>query len=107
MKKILKNKALQSILAALLCIIVGVLVGYVVLLLIEPKGANDAIAGVLKNFFARKSTALRLKELGNTLVKTMPLILCSLSVLFAYKVGLFNIGAAGLRARCLPRSPVF
>jgi len=95
MKKILKNRALQSILAALLCIVIGVFVGYIVLLLIEPKGANAAITGVLKNFFVRKSSGLRLKELGNTLVKTMPLILCSLSVLFAYKVGLFNIGAAG------------
>ena len=95
MKKFLKNKAVQSILAALACIIVGVFVGYIVLLLIEPRGANAAITGVLKNFFARKSSGLRLKEFGNTLVKTMPLILCSMSVLFAYKVGLFNIGAAG------------
>ena len=39
--------------------------------------------------------ATRLKYLGNTLVKTAPLLMCSLSVLFAYKVGLFNIGAAG------------
>jgi simple sugar transport system permease protein len=29
------------------------------------------------------------------LLKTAPLLMCSLSVLFAYKVGLFNIGAAG------------
>jgi simple sugar transport system permease protein len=28
-------------------------------------------------------------------VKTAPLLMCSLSVLFAYKVGLFNIGVAG------------
>ena len=28
-------------------------------------------------------------------MKTAPLLMCSLSVLFAYKVGLFNIGAAG------------
>ena len=36
-----------------------------------------------------------MKYLGNTLVKTAPLLMCSLSILFAYKVGLFNIGAAG------------
>lgn len=36
-----------------------------------------------------------MKYLGNTLVKTAPLLMCGLSVLFAYKVGLFNIGAAG------------
>ena len=28
-------------------------------------------------------------------IKTAPLLMCSLSVLFSYKVGLFNIGAAG------------
>ena len=37
----------------------------------------------------------QLKYFGNTLVKTAPLLMCALSVLFAYKVGLFNIGAAG------------
>ena len=36
-----------------------------------------------------------MKYCGTTLVKASALLLCSLSVLFAYKVGLFNIGAAG------------
>lgn len=36
-----------------------------------------------------------MKQFANTLVKTAPLIMCSLSILFAYKTGLFNIGAAG------------
>ena len=41
------------------------------------------------------SKPAQLKYLGNTLVKTAPLLMCSLSVLFANKAGLFNIGAAG------------
>ena len=36
-----------------------------------------------------------MKYMGTTLVKASALLMCSLSVLFAYKVGLFNIGAAG------------
>ena len=36
-----------------------------------------------------------MKYFGNTLVKTAPLLLCALSICFCYKVGLFNIGAAG------------
>ena len=36
-----------------------------------------------------------MKYLGQTLVRTAPLLMCALSVLFAYKVGMFNIGAAG------------
>ena len=49
----------------------------------------------MKNFLTYSSANARLKYLGNTLVRTAPLVMCSLSVLFAYKVGLFNIGAAG------------
>ncbi len=40
-----------------------------------------------------------MKYFGNTLVRTAPLLMCSLSILFAYKAGLFNIGAAGQYAR--------
>ena len=85
----------RSFLAAVLCIVIGLLIGFIVLLLIEPKGAGKAIETILKNYFTRNNPALRLKGFGNTLVKTSPLILCSLSILFAYKAGLFNIGAAG------------
>ena len=91
----LKNGAVQSLLASVLCIIIGLLVGYVVLLFINPAGAWDAIITVIKNFFYYPSGPAALKYFGSTLVKTAPLIMCSLSVLFAYKVGLFNIGAAG------------
>ena len=92
---LLRNSAVQSLLTSLLCILLGLLIGYIVLLIINPAGAGEAILAVIKNFFTRKSVPLRLKNLANTLVKTAPLLLCGLSVLFAYKVGLFNIGAAG------------
>ena len=95
MKKFLRNPAVQSLLASLLCILVGMLVGYIVLLFINPAGAWDAILTVIKNFFYYPSHAAVMKYFGNTLVKTAPLLMCGLSVLFAYKVGLFNIGAAG------------
>ena len=60
-----------------------------------PQGAGESILNVIKNFFTWSGPASQLKQFGNTLAKTMPLILCSLSILFSYKVGLFNIGAAG------------
>ena len=95
MKKILKNQAVQSLLASLLCILAGPLIGYIVLLFINPAGAWEAIVTVVKNFFYYPSKAAVVKYFGSTLVKTAPLLMCGLSVLFAYKVGLFNIGAAG------------
>lgn len=93
--RILRNNGVQTILASLLCILLGLLVGYLVLLIINPKGAGGAIAAILKNFLYYPSAVAAKKYLGTTLVKASALLLCSLSVLFAYKVGLFNIGAAG------------
>ena len=94
-KNLLKNDAVQSLLASLGCIVFGLLVGYIVLLFIQPKGAGKAILTIIENFFTYNRTETQMKYLGSTLVKTAPLLMCSLSILFAYKVGLFNIGAAG------------
>ena len=95
MRKVLKNESIQAFLAAVLCILMGLLIGYIVLLFINPSGAGESILNIIKNFFTWGRPASRLKQLGNTLAKSMPLILCSLSILFSYKVGLFNIGTAG------------
>ena len=94
-KNILKNPGVQSLLTSLLCILLGLFIGYLVLLLINPTGAWGAITNVMKNFLTYSSAKAQLKYLGNTLVRTAPLLMCSRSVLFVYKVGLFNIGAAG------------
>ena len=94
-KNILKNDGVQSLLASLLCVLLGLLIGFVVLLFINPSGAGEAILAVIKNFLNYSKAATQAKYLGNTLVKTAPLLMCALSILFAYKVGLFNIGAAG------------
>ncbi|MBQ3428556.1 MAG: ABC transporter permease [Mogibacterium sp.] len=92
---LIKNPSFQSILTSLLCIILGLLIGYIVLLLINPSGAGEAIKTILLNFLSRSSHAARMKALGNTLAKTAPLLMCALSICFCYKVGLFNIGAPG------------
>ena len=94
-KNLLKNNGIQSLLASLLCVVLGMLIGYIVLLFINPAGAGEAIATVMKNFLTYSRPDTQMKYLGNTLVKTAPLLMCALAILFAYKVGLFNIGAAG------------
>ena len=93
--KFMKKPAVQTILASLICILLGLFVGFLVLLAINPSGAGQAIIEIIKNFFHYSRQSLQLKAFGNTLAKTTPLLLCSLSIIFAYKVGLFNIGAAG------------
>ena len=92
---LMRRPMVQTLIASVICILLGLLVGYVALLIINPAGATDAIISVLKNFWAYSKPEKQLKNFGVTLVTTAPLLMCSLSVLFAYKVGLFNIGAAG------------
>ena len=92
---LLRKPAVQTVLSSLVCILLGMLIGFIALLIINPAGAWDALMDIVKNFWNYSKPTTQMKSLGNTLVKTAPLVMCSLSVLFAYKVGLFNIGAAG------------
>ena len=94
-KNLLKRDGVQSLIASLLCVVLGLLIGYIVLLIINPAGAGEAITTVIKNFLTYKKPETQMKYFGNTLVRTAPLLMCSLSILFAYKAGLFNIGTAG------------
>ncbi|MCR5686871.1 MAG: ABC transporter permease [Lachnospiraceae bacterium] len=91
----LEKDAIQSVIAALLCIILGLFIGYIALLIINPSGATEAIVTILKNYFTYPSSSAAMKYLGNTLVKAAPLLMCALSIQFCYQTGLFNIGAAG------------
>ena len=94
-ESIFKNAGFQSILAAILCIVIGLFIGFLVLLAINPAGAGEAIVTIMRNFLNYPTRPAQMKYLGNTLVKTAPLLMCALSINFCYKVGLFNIGAAG------------
>ncbi len=94
-KPFLARDGVQTVLSSLICILFGLLVGYIVLLFINPAGATEAMLAIIKNFLFFPRPAVALEYFGSTLVKTAPLLMCTLSVLFAYKVGLFNIGASG------------
>ncbi len=94
-KNILANGSVQTLIASLFCIFLGLVVGYIVLFMINSAGAGRAIAAILKNFLYFPRPEVALEYFGSTLAKTAPLLMCTLSVLFAYKAGLFNIGASG------------
>ena len=94
-KGFLEIAGVQTVIASLVCIILGLLVGYIVLLCINPSEAWSAMSAILKNFLYFPRPEVALEYFGSTLAKTAPLLMCTLSILFAYKVGLFNIGASG------------
>lgn len=94
-KSFLEHTGVQTVAASLICIILGLLVGFIVLLFINPAGAGRALLAILQNFLYFPRPEVALEYFGSTLAKTAPLLMCTLSILFAYKVGLFNIGASG------------
>ena len=90
-----RRPGVQTFLSSIICVILGLLLGYIILLLINAKGASAGIVTLLKNYMNYPTRPAQMKYLGNTLVKMAPLLMCALSVCFCYKAGLFNIGAAG------------
>lgn len=92
----MRRPGVQTLIASILCAVLGIVIGFLILLAINPSHAGEGIWAILKNFFKyNNNTTTMLYYLGSTLVKSLPLILCAEAILFAYKAGLFNIGAAG------------
>jgi len=94
-KAFLNSNSFRSIASAVLCAIVGIIVGFIILLIINAEHAPKAISVILKNFMYYKRPKMQHYYFGQTLVKSVPLILCGISVLFAYQSGMFNIGIGG------------
>ncbi|MDO4193830.1 MAG: ABC transporter permease [Erysipelotrichaceae bacterium] len=90
-----RRPGVQTFLSSIICVVFGLLLGYIILLLINAKGASAGIVTLLKNYMNYPTRPAQMKYLGNTLVKMAPLLMCALSICFCYKAGLFNIGAAG------------
>lgn len=86
MKKLGQNQGVISILASVTSIIIGLLFGFVLLLILNAKNAPAGMANMLTN---------GIKSIGNVLYTATPLIMVGLAVGFAFKVGLFDIGASG------------
>ncbi len=86
----LRSYRLLQIYASLLAIVAGLLVGLLILLFINPSQAFPAFNSMLFAGFRRGLTSF-----GNVIYFATPIILTGLSVGFAFKTGLFNIGATG------------
>ncbi|MCL2609532.1 MAG: hypothetical protein FWD94_06495, partial [Treponema sp.] len=94
--KLLSAFSGSDALVSLAVVALGFLVATVILLCIgrNPAGMYQAILQVLTGFDARRGT-WNARHVGEWLVVSSPLILCGLSMGFAARSGLFNIGAEG------------
>ena len=92
----------RAVLSSLICIVVGLLAGFVVLLLLavfsDYVPISDAFAGImyiLGGPFSSGTISDILFNLGDMILEATPLLMTGLSVAVAFKTGLFNIGAPG------------
>ena len=100
-----------SLLASLTCILVGLVIGFVVLLVLGwitlaqdgnsltfgqmlTKTWNSGFKAILSGGFYSTANAMGM-GVRTEILQAAPLVMTGLSVAFAFKTGLFNIGAAG------------
>lgn len=91
------NKGKTNTLVPFLAIIAGVLIGCILLILTGKNPIilfQELLKGLIGIDLAR-GKYFQLRYIGELLVASMPLILTGLAIAFAYRTGLFNIGAEG------------
>lgn len=86
---LLRTEGFASFSSSLIAIFVGLLFGFIILLVSNPGQALSGFFAILGGGFAN------MKNLGQVLYFATPLIMTGLSVGFANRTGLFNIGASG------------
>jgi simple sugar transport system permease protein len=106
---LLKKEGVKSVLASIISILIGLIIGSLLILVVGIVDKNLSLAtaweGIRLVFFGIFSTGrsaagsltwgFNPQNIGNMLFRAIPLILTGLSVAVAFKTGLFNIGAPG------------
>ncbi len=93
MKKInnfLRGSSGNSVLSSVTAIVIGLLFGFVILLLSNPSQAVNGFVTILSGGFAGG-----MRGVGNVFYYAVPVMMTGLGVAFAFKTGLFNIGGPG------------
>ncbi|MEI0580211.1 ABC transporter permease [Brachyspira pilosicoli] len=87
---VLEKEGFVNIFSSFLAIIIGLLLGLIILLVSNAGEAFPAFMTILSGGFSGGT-----RGIGQVIYTATPLILTGLSVGFAFKNGLFNIGASG------------
>lgn len=92
-KTFFKKINFSIFLSVFLSIVFGLFIGFIILLIANPNTALSAFGGILAGAFGDPNSIWL--GIGDLLFYATPILLTGLSVGFAFKTGLFNIGAAG------------
>jgi len=85
-----KKKDFAPFISSLVAIVCGLVIGFIILCISNPNEALAGFATILSGPITHGMNGI-----GQVLYYATPLILCGLSVGFAFKTGLFNIGGSG------------
>lgn len=85
-QKMTKSKGFNAFTASLLAIVLGLIFGFIVMLIAEPSYVGSGFTKMLLGGFGR---------IGDVMFYATPILMTGLAVGFAFKMGLFNIGASG------------
>jgi simple sugar transport system permease protein len=89
-RRFLSGAGLSSFASSLIAIFAGLAFGLIILLISNPSQALNGLGIIVSGGFTGG-----MKGIGNVLYYATPIIMTGLSVGFAFKTGLFNIGASG------------
>ena len=81
---LLQRPAVVGVLASLLSIVIGLVLGFVLLVLLNPSASLGGMKAMLTTGFSS------MDKLGKVLYQAAPLMMCGLSVGFAFNHRVFN-----------------
>uniref|UniRef100_UPI0040579948 ABC transporter permease n=1 Tax=Agathobacter sp. TaxID=2021311 RepID=UPI0040579948 len=86
LKKAMESRGFSAFAATLMAIVIGLIFGFIVMLIASPQNAGLGFSAVLTG---------GLSKMGDVFYYATPILMTGLAVGFAFKMGLFNIGASG------------
>lgn len=87
---LMERAGFKSVISSLIAILMGLLVGFIIILIANPGEAFTGLTILLSGGFYRG-----MESLGQMIYLAVPIMMTGLSVSFAYKCGEFNIGVPG------------
>lgn len=90
MMRILRSEATEKIMSTFISIFAGMIFGLVIMLVVNPSMAFGGFTTIIT-----AGVSQGMYGFGEVLFNAAPLILTGLAIAFAFKTGLFNIGASG------------
>lgn len=87
-------QAARSIISSIICVFIGIFVGFIVMLIRDPANCFAGLGVLLSSGFQGMGEG-DFDAISHVIGTLTPMILAGISISFAFKLGLFNIGITG------------